>query len=100
VSAIWEDYSNRPARRPFWLGDSKAKSKPVSVSWGRSESLAHNATTAKAYEPPQEALREALNVASQLSDPKLEAGLLGAFSMVRRARVDLSDNPVFVEPTK
>ena len=36
---------------------------------------AHALTTA--YEPAQEALREALNIASQLSDPKLEARLLG-----------------------
>jgi predicted ATPase len=35
-----------------------------------------------AYEPAQEALREALNIASQLSDPKLEARLLGARSTV------------------
>ena len=32
------------------------------------------------YEPAHEALREALNIASQLSDPKLEARLLGARS--------------------
>jgi tetratricopeptide (TPR) repeat protein len=37
---------------------------------------------ATAYEPAQEALREALNLASQLSDPKLEAGLLGARSII------------------
>jgi tetratricopeptide (TPR) repeat protein len=37
---------------------------------------------ATAYEPAQEALREALNVASQVSDPKLEAGLLGARSTI------------------
>ena len=37
---------------------------------------------ARAYEPAQEALREALNIASQLSDPKLMAGLLGARSVV------------------
>jgi hypothetical protein len=30
----------------------------------------------KGYEPAQEALREELNIASQLSDPKLEARLL------------------------
>jgi tetratricopeptide (TPR) repeat protein len=35
-----------------------------------------------AYEPAVEALNEALNIASQLSDPKLEAGVLGARSMV------------------
>ena len=34
------------------------------------------------YEPAQEALREALNIASQLSDPKLEARLLSARSIV------------------
>ena len=34
------------------------------------------------YEPAHEALREALNIASQLSDPKLMAGLLGARSIV------------------
>jgi len=37
---------------------------------------------ARAYEPAQEALREALNIASQLSDPKLEAPLLGARSII------------------
>jgi tetratricopeptide (TPR) repeat protein len=35
-----------------------------------------------AYEPAQDALREALNIASQLSDPKLETRLLGARSIV------------------
>jgi tetratricopeptide (TPR) repeat protein len=34
------------------------------------------------YEPAHEALQEALNIASQLSDPKLTAGLLGARSIV------------------
>jgi predicted ATPase len=34
------------------------------------------------YEPAHEALREALNIASQLSDPTLEARLLGARSTV------------------
>ncbi|MEA2680338.1 MAG: hypothetical protein QOK03_2060, partial [Candidatus Binataceae bacterium] len=37
---------------------------------------------AKTYEPAHEALLEALNVASQLSDPKLEARLLGVQSIV------------------
>ncbi len=37
---------------------------------------------AKTYEPAHEALLEALNVASQLSDPKLEARLLGVRSIV------------------
>jgi len=37
---------------------------------------------ARRYEPAHEALREALNIASQLSDPKLTAGLLGARSIV------------------
>ena len=36
----------------------------------------------RGYEPADEALREALNIASQLSDPKLEARLLGARSIV------------------
>ena len=30
----------------------------------------------RAYQPAEEALREALNIASELSDPKLEARLL------------------------
>lgn len=34
------------------------------------------------YEPANEALQEALNIASQLSDPKLEARVLGARSIV------------------
>jgi tetratricopeptide (TPR) repeat protein len=34
------------------------------------------------YEPAHEALREALNIASQLSDPKLEARLLGDRSII------------------
>jgi tetratricopeptide (TPR) repeat protein len=37
---------------------------------------------AGAYEPADEALRDALNIASQLSDPKLEARVLGARSTV------------------
>ena len=41
---------------------------------------AHAATGA--YQPAEEALREALNIASELSDPKLEARLLGARSTV------------------
>ena len=36
---------------------------------------------AAGYEPAQEALQEALNIASQLSDPKLEARLLGVRSI-------------------
>ena len=36
----------------------------------------------KAYEPAQEALREALSLASQLSDPKLEARLFGVRSLI------------------
>jgi tetratricopeptide (TPR) repeat protein len=39
-------------------------------------------TPAADCEPAHEALREALNIASQLSDPKLEARLLGARSML------------------
>jgi hypothetical protein len=35
---------------------------------------------AGAYEPADEALRDALNIASRLSDPKLEASALGARS--------------------
>jgi tetratricopeptide (TPR) repeat protein len=37
---------------------------------------------AGAYEPADEALRDALNIASRLSDPKLEARVLGARSTV------------------
>jgi tetratricopeptide (TPR) repeat protein len=37
---------------------------------------------AGAYEPAHETLEEALNISSQLSDPKLMAGLLGARSIV------------------
>ena len=44
--------------------------------------LAQAHTVAAAYEPAQEALREALNIASQLSDPKLEARLLGVRSTI------------------
>ncbi len=44
--------------------------------------LAHALAAVGAYEPAHEALREALNIASQLSDPKLEARLLGARSTV------------------
>ena len=36
----------------------------------------------RAYEPAQEALREALKIASQLSDPKLECRLLGVRSII------------------
>jgi predicted ATPase len=45
-------------------------------------SLAQAHSNAARYEPAQEALRDALNIASQLSDPKLEARLLGTRSMV------------------
>jgi tetratricopeptide (TPR) repeat protein len=45
-------------------------------------SLGQAHALATAYEPAQEALREALNIASQLSDPKLEAGLLGVRSII------------------
>ncbi len=44
--------------------------------------LAQALAAAGVYEPAHEALREALNIASQLSDPKLEARLLGARSTV------------------
>jgi tetratricopeptide (TPR) repeat protein len=44
--------------------------------------LAQAHAVVKAYDPAQEALREALNIASQLSDPKLEAGLLGVRSII------------------
>ena len=44
--------------------------------------LAQALAAAGAYQPADEALREALNIASQLSDPKLEARLLGARSTV------------------
>src|SRR5713101_6776504 len=36
VSANWRVTQSRPARRPRWLGDSNAKSKPASASQGRS----------------------------------------------------------------
>jgi tetratricopeptide (TPR) repeat protein len=38
--------------------------------------------SARAYEPADEALRDGLNIASQLSDPQLEATVLGARSTV------------------
>ena len=46
-------------------------------------SLGHAlAATATGYKPANEALREALNIASQLSDQRLEARVLGARSLV------------------
>jgi tetratricopeptide (TPR) repeat protein len=45
-------------------------------------SLAQAHSNAARYEPAHKALREALNIASLLSDPKLEARLLGTRSMV------------------
>ena len=45
----------------------------------------------KAYEPAQEALREALNIASQLSDQKLEATLLGVRSTINFLPFRLSE---------
>ncbi len=44
--------------------------------------LAHAHAVARAYEPAQEELREAFNIALQLSDPKLEARLLGIRSTI------------------
>ena len=44
--------------------------------------LAQGHAATGAYQPAEEALREALNIASELSDPKLEARLLGARSTV------------------
>ena len=44
--------------------------------------LAQALATTRAYEPAHEALRKGLNIASQLSDPKLEARLLGVQSVV------------------
>ena len=44
--------------------------------------LGRPAQPPEAIEPAHEALREALNIASQLSDPKLEARVLGARSTV------------------
>ena len=44
--------------------------------------LAQALASAGGFEPAHEALREALNVASQLSDPKLVATLIGARSLV------------------
>ena len=43
--------------------------------------LGHASAPAEGYEPAHEALREALNIASQLSDPKLVASVLGARSV-------------------
>jgi tetratricopeptide (TPR) repeat protein len=45
-------------------------------------SLAHALAATGVYESAHEALQEALNIASQLSDPKLEARVLGARSTV------------------
>ncbi|MFZ0678291.1 ATP-binding protein [Candidatus Binatus sp.] len=50
---------------------------------------AHAATGA--YQPAEEALREALNIASELSDPKLEARLHGARSTVNLQFFRLSE---------
>jgi tetratricopeptide (TPR) repeat protein len=44
--------------------------------------LGQASATAGGYDPAHEALDEALNIASQLSDPKLRARLLGARSIV------------------
>ncbi len=44
--------------------------------------LAQALAAAGVYQPASEALREALNIASQLSDPKLEARLLGVQSTI------------------
>ncbi len=44
--------------------------------------LAQALAAAGVYQPADEALRQALNIASQLSDPKLEAGLLGIESII------------------
>ena len=44
--------------------------------------LAQALAAAGVYEPAHEALREALNIASQLSDPKLEARLLSVQSII------------------
>ena len=44
--------------------------------------LAQALAAAGVYEPADEALREALSIASQLSDPRLEARLLGVRSIV------------------
>jgi tetratricopeptide (TPR) repeat protein len=44
--------------------------------------LAQALAAAGVYQPAHEALREALNIASQLSDPKLEARLLGVQSII------------------
>ena len=44
--------------------------------------LAQALAAAGVYKPADEALREALNIASQLSDPKLEARLLGVRSII------------------
>jgi tetratricopeptide (TPR) repeat protein len=44
--------------------------------------LAHACAPAEGYEPAQEALREAFHIASQLSNPELEARLLGVRSTI------------------
>jgi tetratricopeptide (TPR) repeat protein len=44
--------------------------------------LAQALAAAGVYQPADEAMREALNIASQLSDPKLEARLLGVRSII------------------
>jgi tetratricopeptide (TPR) repeat protein len=57
--------------------------KDVSADRARLLAILGNALTVEAgYEPAHEALGEALNIASQLSDPALEARLLGMRSMV------------------
>jgi tetratricopeptide (TPR) repeat protein len=57
--------------------------------------LAQALAAAGDYQPADEALREALNIASQLSDPKLEAGLLGVRPIINiqffRLRETVSD---------
>jgi tetratricopeptide (TPR) repeat protein len=58
---------------------------PAEVSAGRARlfaTLGQARAAAGEYEPASEALREALSIASQLSDSKLVAGLLGARCVV------------------
>src|SRR4029077_15539080 len=58
---------------------------PAEVSADRARlfaTLAQALAAAGVYQPAHEALREALNIASELSDSKLEAGLLGVRSII------------------
>jgi tetratricopeptide (TPR) repeat protein len=64
--------------------------------------LAQALAAAGVYQPADEALREALNIASQLSDPKLEAGLLGVRPIINiqffRLRETVTDGLLSKQP--